>query len=180
MFSRMPPLPPLLPTLSHPEHPPELLLYRLAKLSAASSRVVTHLCERRYGITRREWGVLMWLAHEPGIQPSVLAERLELDRARVSRALNSLLTKGLVARTHNASNRREALLHLTQPGMVLHDELWPQIRAINVQLLNDLSTRDVQALDRALQSLQQQALAMERGPDDNGLYPSRREGSRHV
>ena len=79
--------------LANPQQPADLLLYRLAKLSASSGRLVTRLCERQYGVTRREWGMLMWLAQEPGLQPSVLAERLELDRARVSRAIASLQDK---------------------------------------------------------------------------------------
>ena len=64
------PPPPPPSALADPQLPSDLLLYRLAKLAASSGRLVTRLLERRYGITRREWGVLMWLAREPGVSPA--------------------------------------------------------------------------------------------------------------
>ena len=165
--------------LSDPRQPTELLFYRLAKLSAITGRLVTRLCERRYGITRREWGVLMWLAQEPGLRPSALAERLELDRARISRAIATLLDKRLIDKTPNLSNRRESQLHLTAAGAHLHEELWPQIREINQSTLQALGNDTVQALDRALESLQKQAQAMELElGGDEADYPARRAGSR--
>ena len=167
-------------SLANPQQPSDLLLYRLAKVAAASGRLINRLCERGHGITRREWGVLMWLEQEPGLQPSVLAERLELDRARISRAIRSLQTKGLVARAAGSANRREASVHLTEAGAKLHAELWPQIRAINLQLLGDLSASGMETLDQQLQSLllQVQQLEAQAQSSLEEKFPSRRHGSR--
>lgn len=170
--------------LADPQHPADLLLYRLAKLAAASGRLVTRLCERRYGITRREWGVLMWLAQQPGLQPSALAERLELDRARVSRAIASLQAKGLVHRAASLRHRSQAALHLTEAGTALHADLWLQVRAINLQLASALGASDLRQLDQGLAALQQQAARLEHhdpnAADSTPYYPPRREGSRHL
>ncbi|MBO9677016.1 MAG: winged helix-turn-helix transcriptional regulator [Acidovorax sp.] len=170
--------------LADPQHPADLLLYRLAKLAAASGRLVTRLCERRYGITRREWGVLMWLAQQPGLQPSALAERLELDRARVSRAIASLQAKGLVHRAASPQHRSQAALHLTEAGTALHADLWPQVRAINLQLTGVLGAEPLNQLDQDLAALQRQAARLEQhdphAPDAAACYPPRREGSRHL
>lgn len=168
-------------SLAAPEQPAELLLYRLAKLTACAGRLVTRLCERGHGITRREWGMLMWLAREPGLPPSLLAQRLELDRARVSRGLASLQTKGLVQRTAGTGPRAQAALVLTEAGQQLHTRLWPQVRAINMQLAAALAPDQVQALDQALAALQQQALALElQAAPAAPAYPTRSQGSRHV
>ncbi|MFC3216763.1 MarR family transcriptional regulator [Comamonas sp. JC664] len=53
---------------------------------------------------RREWGVLMWLARQPGLQPSQLADLLELDRARISRAIASMQAKGLLHKFTETGN----------------------------------------------------------------------------
>lgn len=163
--------------LAAPAQPGDLLLYRLVKLAAASGRLVTRLCERSHGITRREWGVVMWLAQEPGLQPSVLAVRLELDRARVSRAIGSLEDKGLVQRKPPADGR-PAGLHLTEAGARLHAALWPEVRAINRDLALSLDAEHLDALDRSLARLQERAAQLERQPAGAAPFPPRSGGAR--
>ncbi len=163
--------------LAAPAQPGDLLLYRLVKLAAASGRLVTRLCERSHGITRREWGVVMWLAQEPGLQPSVLAVRLELDRARVSRAIGSLEGKGLVQRRPPADGR-PAGLHLTEGGTRLHAALWPEVRAINQALALSLDAAHLDALDRSLAQLQDRAAQLERQPAGAAPFPPRNGGAR--
>ena len=151
------PPPPPPSALADPQLPSDLLLYRLAKLAASSGRLVTRLLERRYGITRREWGLLMVLAQQPGVPPGELARLLGLDRARTSRAVTSLLTKKLITRNTLPGNRRQASLLLTAAGQAVVDALFPQIRALNQALLAGLDAHAVQSLDLALASMQAQA-----------------------
>ncbi|QNP47224.1 MarR family winged helix-turn-helix transcriptional regulator [Diaphorobacter aerolatus] len=166
-------------SLTDPQQPSQLFLYRLSKLHASAGRLITRLCERDYGITRREWGMLMWLMREPGIGPSDLAERLELDRSRISRAVATMMDKGLVQRTNRETNRREAQLQLTPQGQRLHDDIWPRVRAINVGLLEPLNADSVAALNQALSTLLDQVAQMESAEQvTERAYPSRRAGSR--
>lgn len=168
------------PALANPQQPGDLLMYRLHKLSSAAGRLVTRMLERRYGITRREWGVLMWLARVPGLSPSELAAHLELDRARISRAIASMQAKGLLHKETSSANRRSAALQLTAAGQALHDELLPQVRAINLQLLAALDPQQQQQLERSLELLQAQASALEHGDDADtrAIYPPRQSGKR--
>ena len=164
--------------LADPQQPSDLLMYRLHKLSASSGRLVTRLLERRYGITRREWGVLMWLARQPGISPSQLADALNLDRARVSRATTAMQAKGLLHKAPDAANHRTTALQLTASGQQLHDELLPQIRAINLQLASALSAAALAQLDTSLQQLQDRANALEQHSSADAAYPPRQSGKR--
>ena len=172
--------PPTQPTLAAPQQPNDLLLYRLAKLTASAGRLVTRLCERRYGITRREWGVLMWLAQQSGLQPSQLADLLELDRARISRAIASMQGKGLLHKSTASANRRSTALQLTPAGQQLHDELLPQIRAINVQLVAALDAQQQSTLAQSLDLLQAQAdaLALGEAAQASANFPPRQSGKR--
>lgn len=146
----------------------DLLLYRMGQFTAVAGAMVVRLCEGGYGITRREWAVLAQLQGQPqGVLPSALAERMQRDRARTSRALGSLQAKGLVQRVTLASDRRSARVSLTPAGQALYGELMPQVQAINARILAALEPAQKQAFDEALVCLRAQAqqLLAEMGPD---------------
>ena len=69
------PKPPAAPghRLAHPQAANDLLMYRLNRLIAVAGSLVVRLCEGGYGITRREWGLMMMLAQHPGMPPAELA-----------------------------------------------------------------------------------------------------------
>ena len=143
--------------LTDPQALDDLLLYRLNRVVSTAGTMVMRLCEGRYGITRREWRALAWLGREDGVLSSLLAERIQLDRTRTSRAVTSLQAKGLLHRRSGEADRREVRLTLSVAGRALYDELMPQVRAINRELLSVLRPAEAQGLDAALGRLQQRA-----------------------
>lgn len=148
------------PRLKQPSGLDDLLLYKLSRLLAVGGSMVIRLCEGRFGITRREWRVIARLAQEQELLSSELAERIQLDRARTSRAVSSLVAKKLVRRQTGVSDRRHARLALTERGRALHRELFPLVCEINRGLLAPLGITEVQRLDTMLASLQEQAERM--------------------
>lgn len=135
----------------------DLLLMRISRLLATAGGMVTRLCEGRFGITRREWRVLADLSKEPGVLPSQLAGRMQLDRARTSRAISSLVAKGLVARQPRPGNRRGVILTVTAQGRQIVDTMVPLAVDINRRLIDALAAQDVPVLDQSLDRLQQRA-----------------------
>jgi DNA-binding MarR family transcriptional regulator len=146
--------------LERPESLDDLLLYRLNRLLSVAGGMVIRLCEGRYGITRREWRVLGVLAQGDGLLSSELAQRVQLDRARTSRAITSLVAKKLLRREVGAGDRRQARLALTRQGRSLFDSLFPLVVQINHELLAALQPATVRQLDVALDALQQRADAL--------------------
>ena len=146
------------PRLQAPVLLDDLLLYRLSRLLATGGHAVIRLCEGRYGITRREWRVLSLLAEQPGVlSSSELAGLAQLDRARTSRAVTSLVAKHLVRREAGPADRREVRLSLTEAGQALYDELFPQVATVNRELLSVLDEREAAVLEDALDRLQARA-----------------------
>ena len=146
----------------------DLLLYRMGQFTAVAGAMVVRLCEGGHGVTRREWGVIAQLQGLPeGLPPSALAERMNRDRARTSRALGSLQAKGLVQRVTLPSDRRSARVSLTPAGQALYDTLMPQVQAINARILAVLDPAQKQAFDESLARLRAQAqqLLTEMGPE---------------
>lgn len=144
-------------TLSRPRNLDDLLNYRLMRLFALSGAPVVRLCEGRYGISRREWRIVALLAAHGPLSPSALAERGDLDRARTSRAIGSLAGKKLVQRVPQPGDARRAVVALSAAGQALYDELFPQVAAINREVLAALEPPLVDALDEALRRLTAQA-----------------------
>jgi len=138
----------------------DLLLYRLSRLLSVGGSMVIRLCEGRFGITRREWRVIARLAQEQELLSSELAERIQLDRARTSRAVTSLVAKKLVRRRVGTADKRQARVALTEQGRALHDALFPLVCDINRGLLAPLSAAEARQLEAMLRRLQGQAEVM--------------------
>ena len=138
----------------------DVLLYRLARLTAVGGTVVVRLCEGVYGITRREWRLVALLAREDGLLSSQLADRAQLDRARTSRAITSLVAKKLIQRQVGRGDRRQARIALTARGHALYEELFPRVLEINRELLDALRPQQAAALDASLEALQARADAI--------------------
>lgn len=144
-------------SLSDPRDLDDLLNYRLMRLFALSGAPVIRLCEGRYGIARREWRLLALLAAHGALSPSELADRGDLDRARTSRAIGTLVAKKLVERAPLPGDARRAVVQLTPSGKRLYDDLFPQVAEINRQVLSVLEPGQVAWLEDALQRLATQA-----------------------
>lgn len=147
-------------TFSRLETLVDMPLYRFSRLTAEAGGLVVRLCEGRFGITRREWRLLSYLAANPGLTPSELARLAGLDKAQSSRGVTSLVDKRLVVRIHNISDRRRAHLELTDRGQQVYEELLPMVRGINRDLLAGLSEVELDTLDTLLQRLQARAEAL--------------------
>lgn len=156
----------------------ELLLYRLGRLSAQAGAMVVRLCEGGYGITRREWGVIGHLREQGPLAPSALAVCFELDRARTSRMIGSLLEKGLIVRETLPGNRKQALVALTDAGRALFEELMPQVQDINRQVLRVLSDSEMAQLDDFIGRLHASSEALRRELDAQLPRTQRRLGQR--
>lgn len=162
--------------LIQPKALDDLLLYRLSRLLATAGGRVVRLCEGEFGITRREWRILGLLAQDEGILSSELATRAQLDRARTSRALSSLVDKRLVVRAPRPGDRRAVALVLTDAGRAVSDAMFPRVSEINRELLSVLDEAEVAALDAILGRLQHRADAMALVQD--GPKADRRRGGR--
>jgi DNA-binding MarR family transcriptional regulator len=143
--------------LTNPAVISDLLLQRLTRLLAAGSVPVIRLCEGRFGITRREWRVMASLRPGVSLLSSELAEHAQLDRARTSRAISSLVAKGLINRQIVPSDQRKATLTLTDKGRNMYESFFPVVTDINQRLLHGLDDDALAGLDAALTHLQAQA-----------------------
>ncbi len=155
----------------------DLLLYRTSRLLSVAGGMVIRLCEGRFGITRREWRLLATLAGRGALGSSQLAEHAQLDRARTSKAVSSLVAKGLLSREQPAGDRRHVVLRLTAAGEALYAQLYPLVCAINAELLGALNADEVALLDDMLERLHARGEAMVAAADLPKADRRRRDGA---
>ena len=138
----------------------DLLLFRISRILGVGGSLVIRLCEGRFGITRREWRIIALLHQGDSLLSSELALRAQLDRARTSRAIGSLVAKKLLTREGRPGDRRQAALSLTEKGRALYTDLFPLVCGINHELLSALASEELTQLDGMLDRLQAGADSM--------------------
>ena len=88
------------------------LLHDVARLL----RVDADKRARAHGMTRAQWGILIWLERQPGMSQKELSELLEVEPITVVRLIDRLETRGLVERRPDPRDRRIWRLHLRPPA----------------------------------------------------------------
>lgn len=135
----------------------ELFLYRLSRLQAVAVAPLGRLCQARYGVSRREWRLIVVLARHGPVLSSELADLARLDRARTSRIVTALADMKLLAREVIPSDRRQAKVSLTDEGRALYDEFLPVVVELNRQLLLALAPEEIALLDGLMDRLAERA-----------------------
>jgi DNA-binding MarR family transcriptional regulator len=132
----------------------DLFLYRIARLHATAGAPVVRICEGGYGITRREWRLLLVLALNGNLSSFDLAQHAQLEWGLVSKAVGQLVAKELIFRQPKPNDRRSVLIGLTEKGVLVYQQVFPKVVNVNHNLLSVLSDTQLEQLDTILSLLQ--------------------------
>jgi len=115
------------------------LPYRAARLATALSRGLAAEYESRYAISVAEWRVLVHLTQVSEISVRDIFHRVDMDRARVTRAVQRLEARGLVLKLVNEADRRLVRLALTDEGHEFAKELSRLAAGFEARIMSCLS-----------------------------------------
>jgi DNA-binding MarR family transcriptional regulator len=138
------------------------LPYRLSVLANRTSRSLARVYAERFRLTVPQWRVMAVLAETAELSASQVAERTEMDKVMVSRAVAGLLRAKRALRTTDRTDRRRSVLRLSERGYAVYREIVPLAHAYQAELLAGLAPDDRAALDRLLAALSDRALRIER------------------
>jgi DNA-binding MarR family transcriptional regulator len=133
------------------------LPYRLSVLMLRISSAIARSYERRFRLSVPEWRVMAVLGRFGPLSASGVAEKTQMDKVRVSRAVARLLKTGRVSRRIDRMDRRRSILSLTPAGSAIHREIVPHARRVEARLLAGLSDAERDTLDRLLAKLEARA-----------------------
>ena len=94
------------------------------------------------GITNRQYGILLVLKAEPGIDQITVAKLLGLDRSTTGMVLTKLEDAGLVGRVVGKNDRRKRSLKLTPAGERMLKQLAEPARRAQERVLSAFSPRE--------------------------------------
>jgi DNA-binding MarR family transcriptional regulator len=127
---------------------------RLADFLERSARVVF---SQSSGFSELEWRVLAWACETPPLSINDLAARVHRGAAQVSRAVQKLVSAGLL----NRANRRGGpgvSITATALGATVYGPLVALARQRNAEIIKGLSQEDLRTVERCVAAMIDNAL----------------------
>ncbi|SRR5690554_426681 len=134
----------------------QFLPYRLNKLADRISNELERMYSQRYGLNVAQWRVLAWLSHCDDLTAKKICAYTNMDKARVSRAIQALEERGLITRTPSPQDQRLHDLHLTEAGREMLSRLVPEAQAWEAELVATLSAGEYRDLLNVMRKLERQ------------------------
>jgi DNA-binding MarR family transcriptional regulator len=145
------------------------LPYRLSVASNRVSRLFARRYAEEFGLTIPEWRVLAVVGADGTATARAVRDRTGMDKAKVSRAVATLLARRLLRHAPHRGDRRLEPLVLSAAGRRVFDAIVPRARALEAELTAALDPAARAALDSALALLAARAAGLaeaeEGGPD---------------
>ena len=138
------------------------LPYRLSVLSNRISSSIAREYSQRFGLGVTEWRVMAVLGRYPGLSANQVAQRTAMDKVAVSRAVARLLEAGRLLRGFDDDDRRRSVLHLSDAGYAVYDQVAPLALAFEEHVLGDMPADERALLFRLLDRLDELELHAER------------------
>src|SRR5690242_15775767 len=112
----------------------EFLPYRLSVLMLRISNAIARSYERQFRLSVPEWRVMAVLGRFGPLSANGVAEKTQMDKVRVSRAVARLVKAGRVNRRTDRRDRRRSILAPTAAGEAIHREIVPHPRPAGARL----------------------------------------------
>ena len=118
------------------------------KLQRAADTVTTQTARRvkQFGLTESQFGVLEMLLHLGPLQQSVIGEKLLKTGGNITVVINHLEERKLLRRKVNPKDRRCVVVHLTDQGRKLIEEIFPQHAASITDTMSALTAEEQEVL----------------------------------
>ena len=144
-----------LPIVIEPDYfTPRLLLL----LSNALVWRESALLRQSFGLGTNDWRVIATLATNPGSTATEITEFLDANKAVVSKAVNALLDRKLIASSDGPRGSRH--LFLTAAGAEMHDKMLPISMEGEEVLISALTPREVKQLHAILDKMMAKRLEL--------------------
>ncbi len=132
----------------------EFLPYRLSVLSNRISRAIADRYEEQFQISLPEWRVIAVLGESSEVSAGFVAQKTAMDKVAVSRAVNKLITSGLLIRKFANEDKRRSVLSLSKSGSEVYNEVAPLAIDYENKMMKQLSLNDQSLLEELLGKLE--------------------------
>jgi MarR family transcriptional regulator, temperature-dependent positive regulator of motility len=95
--------------------------------------------EERFHLSRPDFVIIYSLALMDGVTATEIAASTAFPKNTLSRAVNRLAKRGLIARSAGSMDRRQQNMTLTPAGRAIYDEALPRFAALETEMLSSLN-----------------------------------------
>lgn len=134
----------------------QFLPYRINRLADRISDKLSKLYAKDYALNVAQWRILAWLSHGEELTARKICIATNMDKVRVSRAIQSLEERNLLTRSPSSHDQRVHVLSLSDAGQTLLAELIPQAQAWEAELLAVLTSNEYRDLFNIMGKLERQ------------------------
>jgi DNA-binding MarR family transcriptional regulator len=125
--------------------------FRLNRLAAEVSLALSSEYQTRYGLDVPEWRVLATLGfRNDAWSAQYISHCTRTHKSTISRAVTTLLGRGLIERVANEDDRREFRLRMTRRGRALYEKLIPRLLRREQEIMSCLSAQECKEFARLL------------------------------
>lgn len=141
----------------------------LSNLFRAANAVRTELTNRvlrRHDMTWTGFVVLWVVWIWDGMETRHVAESADISKATLTGVVKTLEGRGLILREGDEHDRRLVRLRLTDEGVRLMEEIYPEFNAVESEIVSQLSDRKVGAFTRTLRDVVNAVEAQQEARDE--------------
>jgi|TARA_B110000046_G_scaffold182672_1_gene217153 DNA-binding MarR family transcriptional regulator len=131
----------------------DFLPYLLNQAAEETSRKFEPHYKARYGMLRTEWRVIFHLGRYGKLTAKAICDRARMHKTKVSRAVQSLESKGFLQRQRSVDDRRHELLALTPTGDSVFIDLFEEAQKFDADLMSKFTEEDQKALRQMLTAI---------------------------
>lgn len=131
----------------------KFLPYQLAVLASRTSRSLAQIYTRDFGISIPEWRVLAHLSMSDNVSIRDINTRVDMDKSKVTRAVQRLEAANLVEKQQNGQDKRLIVLTLTEEGRNLMASLAPKADSFAEAMLDGLEPETRRVFQSAVEQL---------------------------
>lgn len=139
--------------------------YRFSLVATLSARALADMYTREFSLSMADWKTLAIVGHFEPIFPGAIAEKTSMLPEQVSRALDRLVTKGVVERSLDETDRRRVVVTLSPQGRKAFDRIESVRAAMEEDMLGTLTKAERESLFAILDKLEARAHRLHDTPD---------------
>jgi len=133
------------------------LSYRFSILSTRVIRSVASMYGPKYGILPSGWKAMTAIGRYGPVSAKEVCSHTTVEPDKVTRAVDRLAALGFVRREQDPADRRRVALSLSPAGRKVYEDIERLTRQVELTLLEALSMREREILDRILAKLEGRA-----------------------
>lgn len=129
--------------------------FRMNRLAAEISAALSVEYRDRYGLDIPEWRVIATLGFgETPCTAQFVSESTHTHKSTISRAVSTLIERGIVERVENKEDRREYSMRLTREGRRLYHSLIPRLKRREAEILSCLTEAEQRQFEMLLEKIE--------------------------